>query len=185
MCGVAGEAVVEAMPLFRTDELEAPGQFGGNTENLGVHKVADANEASNKCNGNGEAVECPERVAPGGEYGEQYYGDNDAYGASVAGETALPGGKYLPRVRRIVVPLVEEYMTEACADNGSHTYIYEQDAEPAFGDAFALEHAGYYIKANPKSDGEHQSVPAYGDKAVDNVGIDIPCDKRGKHSLRN
>ncbi len=75
----------------------------------------------------------------------------------------------VPRVRRIVVPLVEEYMTEACADNGSHTYIYEQDAEPAFGDAFALEHAGYYIKANPKSDGEHQSVPAYGDKAVDNV----------------
>ena len=95
----------------------------------------------------------------------------------MAGKTTLPGGEYLPRMGAVIVPLIEEYMSQAGTDDGGDTYIDEQDAEPAFGGPLAFEHLGYDIESYPEAYSEHKTVPAHGDEAAEDVGINIPGDE--------
>ena len=92
---------------------------------------------------------------------------DNAYGTAVAGKAPFPCGKDFPRMRRVVIPLIEEHMAETCANNSSNAYIYKQNAHPAFGHAFVLEHFGDNVEANPKTDGKHESIPSNSDKTVD------------------
>lgn len=83
----------------------------------------------------------------------------------------------------VVVPLVEEHVTETGADNCGYAHVDEQGSKPALGRSLALEHASHNVEAKHKAYGKHQSIPPYGNKTVDNGGIDIPCNEFRKHHL--
>ena len=62
----------------------------------------------------------------------------------------------------IVVPRIKEHVSQACAHYRSYDDIDQQDAQPAFGSAFALEHLLYDLIAEHEADYEHHAVPADG-----------------------
>ena len=171
---MAGFAFVEVMPLGRAHEHEAPWQRGLVAEYLAVHQVAEAYEGTHQGYGHHETVKRPERTALRGEYREEYHGEHHAHHAAVAGQAAFPCVKYLNRVLRIIVPLVEEHMAQARAYHGAGGHPQQQYAQPSLGRALALEHFGHYIESYPESDGEHESVPPYRHRPAYERGVGVP-----------
>ena len=83
---------------------------------------------------------------------------------------------------RVVRPFVEKYVAESCADNRTDQKVGQQDAEPAFGCAFVLEHACHDVVAYKESDGESESIPAQGKGTyAEDFRRCVPVYKVGEH----
>ena len=133
------------------------------SENLGVEKVAQTDKSANESHRHHKTVESPQRRALGDEIGVEADSDKDAYSPAVACKSAFPDFEYLGRVLRVVVPSVEEHVSEACAHDGADHHNHENRIHPAAVLSLVLEHFRQNPSAEDKADGKHQSVPADGD----------------------
>ena len=143
-------------------------------EYLGVHQIAYTYEASDKGYGYHEAVKCPEGIAPCGEYGVEYDGEDDGYGTTVARKSSFPNLHDVEGVLTIVFPFVEKDMSESGTYDSGTGYPDEQYTYPSFGCSFALVHAAQYFVAHHETYGKHQAVPSYIYRPSQEVGTHIP-----------
>ena len=159
------------------DEAESPGLAGGAAIDLVVHQVANADERAHEANGDAQAVEGPQHAFLGNMPAVEDDGDNDSQRAAVARQAAFPHLEDVGRMLRVVTPVVEEHMSQPCAHDGGNHHIEEQRSEPFLGRALVLEDAVNYLVANKKSNGKHQSIPAHGNGAREQVRIGCPSDE--------
>ena len=129
-----------------------------------VHEITHTYHRTDKRNRNHKAVKSPKWIPPGGEHREEYHRNHQADCAAVRGKAAIPGVENLHGMLREVIPLIEETMPKASADNSGDNYIYKEHTEPFLGHAFVAEHALHYLVADKEPDHKHHAVPAYGDR---------------------
>ena len=132
---MAGHAVrriyaraVERSPFDGTGELEAPGQVGRAAEDLGVEKVAAADETACDTACDGQAVEHPHRVEAvlaAILVGIIDDAEHDGKDSSVAGKAALPYLENLDGMSQVEFRLIEEAVAQA----GAHYGADEQDVQ--------------------------------------------------------
>lgn len=151
LCGMAGKSGI----FVATDEDEAPGEGGGMAVDFRVHQVAETNHGTDKRDGNGESVKGPERISACGDDGEEDDGNHDADGSAVACKAAFPDGENFGWMHRIIVPFVEEDVSETSADDRTGSNPKEEYAEPTLRSALMAEDFVHDVVAYPEADGEH------------------------------
>ena len=177
-------------------EDEAPGKIGDVAVYLGVEEVAAADKASGEGNRDAQTVHDPKeieivvlavfvRVPPHCEY----QGD----GASVAGETALPGHEYLQEplpAAEIIVGLIEYAVAQTRAHNRRNQKSVQKRIEDFLVHAFAAHEPAEDIPADHESCDEQEGIiPDAQTPDVEEDWIDVPMyEKKVCHfvmSLRN
>ena len=58
----------------------------------------------------------------------------------MTGQTSLPNIQYFNRMLRIIVPSIEDYMSQTSSNHGGNNQVYEQTFEPFQINIFTFEH---------------------------------------------
>lgn len=146
--------------------------------NLMIHEVADAYESTDESDGYHQSVISPERCTSGCENRVQDHCYDKTYSASMACKTSFPCVEDFNGMLGIIVPGIEKYMPETCADDSGHYAVNQQRADPFFRCSFMAEHPGYDVVAKDESDYKHYAVPPHGEwTEVEEHGVNVPGDK--------
>ena len=152
--------------VSRTLEHYAPRKVGVVAVDLGVEEIAKADARSCKADDDHQLVEYPQQVEA---FFLTVFGripphcEDDTDGASVAGESALPGHEHfletLPGAE-IVRGIVEGAVAEACTDDHRNQHRVEKRVEQGLADTLPTVETPHYIPAEYEAGHEKQGVPA-------------------------
>jgi hypothetical protein len=87
------------------------------------------------------------------------HGQNDAYGATVAGQTAFPDLEDIPGIFFVEIPGIKKDMTQPGPNDDSDDDVNKEAVYPAGFDFLIGEHFGHHDQSYVKSDGKEQAVP--------------------------
>ena len=141
------------------DESEAPWQGGLVAVDLVIEQIANTDQGCDGGHGDAQSVEHKE----GGQFvalGIEQDGEEDAQGAAVTGQAALPGLEDLEGMRQVVRGVIEQAMAQTGADQRADKTIEEKGIDSLW--IFAVQAIVFLheFHTDIKTDDEHQCVPA-------------------------